>query len=227
MSNAAGLGINLIACCVLVACIDALTSAPPAEGPATPPPSSTSGLEFGTAPPVSSATPNTAASAAGAFETTPSHGPMIGVTPTKFGERLKALGLDVRQLPKLEQVDRARIHELMGLIGESTGATCIDCHGSKTDFAKPTPRKRVTTRMWNDWIRAWTTAKGEPVFCDSCHHGALTFIEHNTGIVAWMDANYVKGLARKDQKARHCPDCHGSPFNPAFVEDWKAATDSP
>jgi hypothetical protein len=148
---------------------------------------------------------------------------MLPVTATEFGDKLKALGLDVRNLPPLGKMDPMKRRLVMDYIAESTGADCTDCHASDEDLKTMTPRKAVGRHMWDDWTRGFTTAEGGPIFCDSCHHGALTVLDRRDTqkIAAWMKASLVAKIARKDKKKVVCEGCHGDPFDSNFLDKWK------
>jgi hypothetical protein len=217
MKSAVSYSISLSAVCVFAAIVAACGSPPTPDAPTgnTTAPTPTSSQSAAAPPPSGSA-----ASA----ETVAPHGPMLAVSATKMGDKLKAVGLDVKDLPTLENVPKAKLKDVMMIISEATGAKCGDCHEHK-NFAAMTPRKKVAERMWNEWVRSTTMANGDPVFCDSCHHGGLTFLEHSSSLGKWMDANFVKGMTVTAKKAsRKCQDCHGEPFNQYFLEDWKSAS---
>jgi Cytochrome c7 and related cytochrome c len=149
---------------------------------------------------------------------------MLPITRTEFGDKLKELGLDVRNLPPLAKMDPMKRRLVMDYVSEATGADCTDCHASEEDLKAMTPRKLVARHMWDDWTRGFTTADGGPVFCDSCHHGALTILDRRDTkkVGEWMKTSLVPKLARKDKKKVVCEQCHGEPFDSNFLEKWRS-----
>ena len=192
-------------------------------------PSATPAPSASTAPaPTSSVAPTTSASAAPSASAPaiarPAPGKMLPVTRTEFGDKLKALGLDVKNLPPLRKMDPLKRRLVMDYVSEATGADCMDCHASEEDLKAMTPRKNVGLHMWDDWTRGFTTADGGPVFCDSCHHGSLTVLDRRDTqkVAEWMKTSLVAKLARKDKKKIVCEQCHGEPFDSSFLEKWRS-----
>ncbi len=151
---------------------------------------------------------------------------MLAVGKTEYEARLKGLGLDIRNLPRLATMDAQKRRLVMDYIAEATGADCTDCHASEEDFKAMTPRKAVAMHMWDDWTRGLVATDGSPIFCDSCHHGALAVIDHRDTekVAKWMKENMVAKLARKDKKKQACENCHGDPFDNNFLEKWRKTT---
>ncbi len=152
-------------------------------------------------------------------EAPPSRTPFV--TATRFVAQLHALGLDAAHLPPLESLPKPQLRLLMDTVSEATGADCFECHTSENDMAAMTPRKRVAMKMWDQWVRGFALASSEPVFCDSCHHGSLTFLDRERPLQTWMRQNFVAGVTRVDHGAQECASCHGKPFNGHFLEDWR------
>ncbi len=203
----------------------------PAPPPLLPPPTTApSGLAApGASAPQSASAPSAHSSAAKPAGSAPpvalpAPGRMLPVTRTEFADRIKALGLDVRNLPRLADMDPTKRRLVMDYVSEATGADCTDCHASEEDLKAMTPRKMVAQHMWDDWTRGFTTADGGPVFCDSCHHGSLTVLDRRDTkkIADWMKANLVAKIARKDRKKVVCEQCHGDPFDSNFLDKWRS-----
>src|SRR5690242_15126290 len=75
-------------------------------------------------------------------------GPMEGVWATRMGEPLAAAGLDVRDLPPLEQLTPGQRQKVMRTFTESLGVPCLGCH-AEDRFEADTRRKRIAKRMYN------------------------------------------------------------------------------
>ncbi len=135
---------------------------------------------------------------------------------------LRAAGLDPKNLPPLEKVDRQKLGKVMKTFSTALGIACVGCHDAD-DFHKPTARKRVAKRMWNDFVRVLATEDGSPVYCDSCHQGRLLALDRrNKKVVAdYMDDIFVGKLKRTDGKEHDCGTCHGDPPEFHFLDDWK------
>jgi hypothetical protein len=148
-------------------------------------------------------------------------GPMTNIEATKMAADLQALGLDMKNLPPLEKLDPKVLRKVMGTFTRSLGVQCSGCHSGE-NFAAPTPMKHVAAKMWNEWVRGYTTG-GQPIYCDSCHQGREKLLDKHDkkALSAWMEANFVKKLDRRDGKAVECATCHGEEFDPDFLEKWK------
>jgi hypothetical protein len=79
--------------------------------------------------------------------------------------------------------------------------------------------------MWNDMVRglAWREP-GAALYCDSCHQSKAKFLDHSDdkSLGEWMNAEFVLRLSRADKKPHGCATCHGTPFVPEFLRDWRA-----
>lgn len=149
---------------------------------------------------------------------------------TGFATELTAIGLDPKNLPPLDKLAPEQLRKTMPLFAKSLGVRCEGCHASS--FEVRTPRMNVAEAMWNHFVRELTTKGGEPIFCDSCHHGAVTVLDRRNveTLAVWMDQNYVGKLARKaDAPTRPgagpgedfaCPACHGEPAEMKFIRFW-------
>jgi len=173
------------------------------------------------ATPVASASP-----AAGAPAAPP--GVMKPPIATAFAGELTAIGLDPSKLPPLSKLEGDKLRKVMKLFTRSLGVRCGDCHTD--DFAAPTPRKNVASRMWDEFSRGLTRLDGGPVFCDSCHQGKLSFLDRRDmkALSKWMDEHYVDELKRVAAGAgpsapleHGCATCHGDPFEGDILELWR------
>src|SRR5512135_3110905 len=165
-----------------------------------------------------SPTPTASTSTSTSTSTTPV-GVMKAPTPTVYGAELQAIGLDPQHLPPLNKIAPEQLRKVMPLVAKSLGVKCNACH----DFNAPvqptvTPRMKVALHMWNDFVRTRTISDDGAVFCDSCHHGSLTFLDRHDRptLEHWMDESFVKTLG-----AEHCETCHGTPPRWKFIDVWR------
>lgn len=145
--------------------------------------------------------------------------------PSALGDALSAAGLDVTQLPPFDALDATARDAVMQSFARALGAGCDDCHDA--DRAAPTPRTRIARLMWDRFVRGLRLRGGGPLYCDSCHQGALTFLDHSDESIdgpigQFMQASYVDALVRSDGAPHGCATCHGTPFVPGFLDDWGA-----
>jgi hypothetical protein len=195
-------------------------SAPPAPKPpmSAPPPATTPAPTASAPPPV---------------PTAPAGKPMPAVMATKMGDELKAIGLDPANLPALNKVKGKQLSKVMPLIAKATGMECKGCHveeGGKLNFKKETRNKTIASHMWTDYVATMALADGGALFCDSCHQGQAEFLDRKNKDATkdFMDANYVKKLARKDKKTQDCTTCHTSDYEMhIFDKLWKAKREAP
>lgn len=150
---------------------------------------------------------------------------MEGVRPTKMGEALAAAGLDVRNLPPLDQLTDAQKHKVMRTFTESLGVACLGCHAEDA-FQADTRRKRIAKRMYNELTRALTLRDGEPVYCDSCHDGTMHMLDRRdtAKLTKHMSETLVGQFARVDGRVHDCSTCHGEPPDYHMLTTWKATT---
>jgi hypothetical protein len=154
-------------------------------------------------------------------------GAMRDLKPSAMGERLRAAGLDPKNLPPLETLDRDAKLKVMRTFTDSLGVACVDCHAG-LDFAADTKRKRVAKRMWNEITRvvameAPPSPGDEPVFCDSCHQGDLFILDrrNRSKVSLFMTEVYDQKLKRTDGREHDCATCHGDPPDYAFLTKWR------
>jgi Cytochrome c7 and related cytochrome c len=153
---------------------------------------------------------------------------MRSPAPSAMQAELRALALDPGNLPPIEKLDAKALRGVMKLIARSLGAKCGDCH-TEGDFASPTPRKRVAAKMWDEFVvklafSAHDSTDGSPLFCDSCHQGRRKWLDRTDkkALSKWMDANFVDGLKRKDERDHGCETCHVD-MEMHFVSRWAEA----
>ena len=182
--------------------------------------------------PLPSATPSAASSAAPAASVVPSATAALAPTaprvemktpvPTALVAELDALGLDARDLPPIEKLDPRALRGVMKLMARSLGLKCSDCH-AEGDFAAPTPRKHIATRMWNEWA-AKMTLNDAPLFCDSCHQGRIKLLDRSdkTALSRWMADNFVSLLKLKDAQPTQCETCHVH-MDMHFLSTWSVS----
>jgi Lamin Tail Domain/Cytochrome c7 and related cytochrome c len=134
--------------------------------------------------------------------------------------QLTAAGLDPTNLPALDALPKSALMPVMKTFASSLGAQCSDCHAS--DFSVDTAKKEIAKKMWSTFVQQLNLANGQPLYCDSCHAGKMTFLDRSdeSTLSAYMEANFVDGVSRKDGTAQSCTNCHGSPFDPNFLDDW-------
>jgi hypothetical protein len=139
---------------------------------------------------------------------------------TNMAGDLKALGLDVTNLPTLASLDSATRQGVMNTFVKALGVQCTYCHGS--DYAAPTTEKNIAGKMWDNFVRGLAFADKSPIYCDSCHQGYPKFLDRSNHQVLsqWMHDNFVTKLARQDGQTHSCATCHGKPFNGPFLDQW-------
>jgi hypothetical protein len=141
-----------------------------------------------------------------------------------MGDALAEMGLDVKNLPPLEQIDPRTKRRLMKTFSESLGVPCVGCH-AEGDLKADTRRKRVAKRMFNEIVRVVALEGGEPVYCDSCHQGAMFVLDRRDKekVSDFMSDVMVDAMKRQDGQDHECETCHGDPPDFGFVAAWKSA----
>jgi hypothetical protein len=154
-------------------------------------------------------------------------GAMPGVHATRMASALSAAGLDVANLPPLETLRPGPKQRVMRTFTEALGIPCVGCH-AEDDFAADTRRKRATRRMWNEIVRVLALRDGSPLYCDSCHDGAIFHLDRRDAgrLGRYMCDVMADGLRRVDGRAHDCTSCHGDPPDMHLLETWKT-TPSP
>jgi hypothetical protein len=151
----------------------------------------------------------------------------MGATPTPIASRqltqLKHAGLDPRSLPQsLAGLTPTAIDLVMTTFSTSLGTDCNGCH-DPNDSARATRQLNIANKMWSDLAGKLQLADGSALYCDSCHQGRATFLDrgdtHALGL--WMESRFVK-----DHKPNDCVTCHGSPYDPRFLDGWAAGKGS-
>ncbi len=181
-----------------------------APAPTAPPPASTAALP---PPPASTAPPET--------PPPPAKKAMPEVAASKLADDLKAIGLDINKLPKMSALKADQRSKVMPILKKATGMDCKDCHEDK-NFKKDTPHKAIARKMWDEFVVPMKLASG-PLFCDSCHQGTNHQLDRKDkdGVGAYMDAQFVKKLSKKDGKEVKCDTCHSDMEMKIFEKLWK------
>lgn len=153
---------------------------------------------------------------------------MKGPTATEYAPQLTAIGLDPANLQPLDKLPPEQLRKVMPLFAKSLGVKCTGCHDPKSEDTR-TPNMNAAIAMWDHFVRGLTTKDGQPLFCDSCHHGAELVLDRRDTekLAIWMDENFVSKLARKDKQEHACPTCHGEPAVMKFIPLWKAGKPFP
>jgi hypothetical protein len=149
-------------------------------------------------------------------------GEMKPLTPSRLAASLAAVGLDARNLPPLEQLDKSQRLLVMETFSDSLGIPCSGCH-SDPDFRADTRRKRVSKRMWNEIVRGLAFDNGDALYCDSCHNGKLFLLDRSNKdrVADYMSAEFVGRLKRTNGKDHDCGTCHGDPPEFDFLGAWR------
>jgi hypothetical protein len=173
-------------------------------------------------PSSSAGTPDQPTPSSAALSSSPRAAPfeMEPLRPSALDADLHALGLDPNHLPPIERLDPTTLRRVMKLMAKSLGIKCAGCH-QEGDFAAPTRRKRIASRMWDEFVAKLVTVDGSPFFCDSCHQGRVEVLDRGDGkaLEKWMNENFVAKLARRDQAVHDCETCHVD-MNMHFLANW-------
>ena len=189
-------------------------SMPPTTGPAAGPDGGATSMTPSAA--ADGGAPGATAAAGAAFT-----GPMKPVIATTMTADLQAIGVDAKSLPPLPKMPPATLRKVMRTFTKALGAKCTDCH-NESDYAAPTPMKKVAAGMWDHFVREMAMSDGTPVYCDSCHQGRMKILDRHDkkALGKWMDDNFVGKLARRDKKDMECATCHGDPFEGDILGKW-------
>jgi len=179
------------------------------------------------AKPVSAAPPTTTTKPSGSMlKSQPKRGagPMHDPRASTMLTALKEAGLDPKNLPPLETLDKKQQLAVMKTFSASLGIACVDCHTNHEKFNADTRRKRAAKRMYNELTRLVSFENGDPVYCDSCHQGALFVLDRadKSKVSDYMSDHLVGKMKRTDGRDHDCGTCHGDPPDFNFVTAWKA-----
>lgn len=153
-------------------------------------------------------------------------------TPSMMAAKLTAAGLDIKNLQPMDATiaatknDPAKMKALMEAISSSLAVKCNFCHTASDgdggiDFTAPSPKKKIATKMWDEFVVKLKFANNDPLFCDSCHAGTANLLDRDPGTIStFMGSSYVGQFARKDGMTHRCATCHGEPFSPEFIAGW-------
>ena len=152
-------------------------------------------------------------------------GPMDGVRATRMTERFARIGLDIRNLPPIEQLTPGQRQAVMRTFTETLGVPCLGCHAEER-FDADTRRKRIAKRMYNEIVRVLALRDGEPVYCDSCHDGDMFMLDRRdtAKVTHHMNAVLVGQMTRIDGRPHDCTSCHGDPPDFKMLTTWKLTT---
>lgn len=197
--------------------------AAPAPGPQVPtPPAASSAAPATTAP--TTAPPASGSAATGTTPPPAAAGPMKNIGTSTMADDLKKLGIDPLKPPALNKLTPDQVRKVMPSFQKALGVKCDFCHDTN-NFKAWTPKKKIASRMWNDFVAGMRLEDKSPLYCDSCHGGKAQFLDRHDkkALSGWMDANYVSKLKRADGKEHSCEQCHGDPFEPSFLTAWANA----
>ncbi len=162
------------------------------------------------------------------------------VAASVMGRELAKIGIDPAKPPKLGAMTPEQKKAIMPLFARALGYErpgdpgCTGCHRAG-DYRAETRQKAIARQMYDRFSvdfevflgSEWADARGaEPplVFCDSCHASAPKTLDRGetTEVRAFMQAEYVGKLSRRDQKATDCATCHGEELELSiFDRVWK------
>jgi hypothetical protein len=202
----------------LAACGGGGGTGPGPSAPATAPSGSAGGP---TATPTASGSAPSASGSASGQAPPVAAGPMKAIAASTMPGDLKSLGLDAKSLPALNKLEPDKLRQVMKTFTKALGTTCSGCH-DPNDFRAWTPKKKIASKMWDQFVRSLSMEDGSPVYCDSCHGGRMQFLDRHDkkALGAWMDANLVSKLKRNDKKDHGCPTCHGEDMDMHFLAKW-------
>ncbi len=148
----------------------------------------------------------------------------LPVAPSSWGERLSDAGLDINNLPPLNQLTKPQLKVVMHSFNDTLGVRCDNCHADH-DFKAPTAKKNVAIKMWDLFARGLQTSDGKPVYCDSCHNGSMTTLDREDPFVLgeYMKAQFVNNLKSRNGQPQTCATCHGKPFVGGLLDVWAGA----
>lgn len=137
---------------------------------------------------------------------------------SKLLEGVRRAGLDPNRLEPWDRVPRQARLKLMDVFSEALDTPCTGCHVSSSDYRAETYGKRVTRKMWDEFVVPLRLG-AEPLLCDSCHQGSWNVLDHGkpAAIRAYMEAEYHGRLRVADGSAAECSTCHGEPFEPKII----------
>jgi hypothetical protein len=143
------------------------------------------------------------------------------IAPSAMAADLKALGLEPGKLPPLAKMEPDKLRKVMKTFSKALGTNCAGCH-DPNDFRAPTPKKKIASKMWDEYVRGLAFEDGSLLYCDSCHQGRMEMLDRHDKkeLGRWMDANYVAKLKRADKADHGCATCHGEEMEMHFLARW-------
>jgi hypothetical protein len=213
---------NAALACVLVAAAACGGGGATAPGPAVP----SATASGGATPTTPAASTSPSATASGTAPTTVTPPPAAALenkplVPSALASDLKALGLDAAKLPPLSKMEPATLRKVMKTFTKALGTNCAGCH-DPNNFRAATPKKKIASRMWDDYVRGLAFEDGSPLYCDSCHQGRTQMLDRRDkkALGKWMDAEYVAKLKRTDKQDNDCATCHGEEMEMHLLAKW-------
>jgi hypothetical protein len=148
----------------------------------------------------------------------------VALGPSEMLADLKAAKVDLTKDRDLGKLPIDKKKAVMRLFVKALGMKgCEGCH-VEHDFKADTTNKLVAAQMWNHFVRDLRMKGGQPIFCDSCHHGHEELLARGDrkALSKFMRENYEAKLERSDKKEHNCETCHGDPFEGEIFEKvWK------
>ncbi len=198
----------------------------PTPGPAGPDPGLADAPKPTPADPAPGASGGPAPAASGPISTAPAPGPdpNVPVHTSAMLDKVAAIGLDPKNLPKMDKLTSEQKKKVMPLFKESLGfEKCTGCH-VEGDFKKKTRMMDIAEEMWDRFVVEMRHEGGAPLFCDSCHGGKKEpFVDDDIAVVRkFMASEYVEKLERADKKPHDCKTCHGDKLELDIFDNlWK------
>ncbi|MCL2778491.1 MAG: hypothetical protein FWD73_10845 [Polyangiaceae bacterium] len=147
--------------------------------------------------------------------------PMKAIMASTMADDLKKIGLDVQNLPPLRKLEPEKLRLVMKTFSKALGTKCTGCH-DEDDYRAPTPNAKITSKMWDIYVRGFAQTDGSALYCDSCHDGKMKFLDRHDrhSLAGWMCENYTEKLRRVDKQENSCESCHGDPYKARFLSTW-------
>ena len=144
----------------------------------------------------------------------------IPITASKLAADVAKLGIDLKKPQPLEKIKLSTKKKLMPLFQKAMGYdSCEGCH-AEGDFKKNTHNVKMARQMWNRFVVELRDAKGNGIFCDTCHNGNSHLFDRSDkdAVRKFMTDEYEKKLTRADGNDHNCQTCHGDLFEMKVFE---------
>jgi hypothetical protein len=201
---------------------------PSAPTPETPAPAGTTDPGAGPTEPGPGAEPtSTGATPAAPGTGKPAAGPPSQpITPSKYLEDVKKIGVDLTKSPDLSKMPMDKKKKIMPIIQKAVGFdACTGCH-VEGDMKAKTRNRDIGAGCWKNFVAVLRDEKGGPIFCDSCHSGKPKMLNRadQEGLKKFMEDEYEHKLTRADKKEHACSTCHGEALElKIFDKMWKVS----